>query len=117
MATIGTGGRFHRRAAFTLALLFTFALAAPALAESGKSAAAAACQDGGYVDWTDAAGNAFRTTGACVSYVAHGGTLVPVVVDPGESIPPCRTARQGPPGSRPRSQDPDWNRIAPSTSS
>jgi len=82
MATIGTGGRFRRRAAFTLALLFTFALAAPALAESGNSAAAAACQDGGYVDWTDATGNAFRNTGACVSYVAHGGTLVPVVVDP-----------------------------------
>ena len=82
MATIGTGGRFHRTAAFTLALLFTLAIAAPALAKSGNSAAAAACQDGGYVDWTDAAGNAFRNTGACVSYAAHGGTLVPVVVDP-----------------------------------
>ena len=82
MATIGTGGRFHRTAAFALALLFTLAIAAPALAKSGNSAAAAACQDGGYVDWTDAAGNAFRNTGACVSYAAHGGTLVPVVVDP-----------------------------------
>ena len=82
MPSIGSGGRFHRTAAFTLALLFTLAIAAPALAESGNSAAAAACLDGGYVDWTDAAGNAFRNTGACVSYAAHGGTLVPVVVDP-----------------------------------
>ena len=82
MATIGTGGRIHRTAAFALAVLFTLALAAPALAKSGNSAAAAACQDGGYVDWTDAAGHDFRNTGACVSYAAHGGTLVPVVVDP-----------------------------------
>ena len=82
MATIGTGGRFHRTAAFTLALLFTLGISAPVLAGSGNSAAAAACQGGGYVDWTDAAGNAFRNTGACVSYAAHGGTLVPIVVDP-----------------------------------
>ena len=28
------------------------------------------------------AGNAFRNSGDCVSYAAHGGTLTPVVVDP-----------------------------------
>ena len=28
------------------------------------------------------AGNAFRNSGECVSYAAHGGTLMPVVVDP-----------------------------------
>ena len=82
MVTIDTGGRFIGRQRSALALLFTLAIAAPALAKSGNSAAAAACQDGGYVDWTDAAGNAFRNTGACVSYAAHGGTLVPVVDDP-----------------------------------
>jgi hypothetical protein len=82
MATIGIGGRIRRTTGIALALLFTAAFAAPALAESGNSEAAAACQDGGYVDWTDAAGNAFRNTGACVSYAAHGGALVPVVVDP-----------------------------------
>ena len=82
MATIGIGGRIRRTTGIALALLFTAAFAAPALAESGNSEAAAACQDGGYVDWTDAAGNAFRNTGACASYAAHGGALVPVVVDP-----------------------------------
>ena len=83
MATIETGGRVHRTAAFALALLFTLGhRRARRWRSRGNSAAAAACQDGGYVDWTDAAGNAFRNTGACVSYAAHGGTLVPVVVDP-----------------------------------
>jgi hypothetical protein len=82
MATKGAGGRFRRMAAIAVALVATSAIAAPALAKSDSSEAAAACQDGGYADWTDAAGNAFGNTGACVSYAAHGGTLVPVVVDP-----------------------------------
>jgi hypothetical protein len=34
--------------------------------------------EGGYLDWTRADGTLFRNTGACVSYVAHGGTLSPV---------------------------------------
>jgi hypothetical protein len=82
MPIIGTGGRFHRAVAIGLAIATTLLVAAPALGMSGTSGAAAACQNGGYVDWTDAAGNGFRNTGACVSYAAHGGTLVPVVVDP-----------------------------------
>ena len=83
MATIGIGGRVRRAAALALALLVTLAIAAPALAKSGGNAeAAAACQEGGYLEWTDSAGNAFRNSGECVSYAAHGGTLTPVVVDP-----------------------------------
>ena len=83
MATIEIGGRVRRPAALALALLVTLAMAAPALAKSGGNAeAAAACQDGGYLEWTDSAGNAFRNSGECVSYAAHGGTLTPVVVDP-----------------------------------
>jgi hypothetical protein len=71
----------RRTVSITLALLSTLALAAPALAKpGGNSAAAAACEDGGFVNWTDESGNAFRNEGACVSYAAHGGTLVPVVV-------------------------------------
>jgi hypothetical protein len=66
-----------------LAVIGTLALAAPAVAQPGGNAdASAACEDGGYVNWTDAAGNAFRNAGACVSYAAHGGTLVAVVVSP-----------------------------------
>lgn len=83
MAMIGTGGRFRRTAAMPLALLVTLAIAAPALARTGGNAeAAAACQEGGYLEWTDSAGNAFRSGGDCASYAAHGGTLLPVVVDP-----------------------------------
>jgi hypothetical protein len=83
MATIGSGGLFRRTAAITLALLATLAFAAPTLAKPGGNAAAsAACENDGYLDWTDVDGNAFRNAGACVRYAAHGGTLVPVVVDP-----------------------------------
>jgi len=82
MPSIGSGGRFHRTAAIALAVVSTLVIAAPALAKSGNSAAAAACQNGGYLDWTDVAHTPFRNTGACVSYAAHGGTLIAVVVEP-----------------------------------
>ena len=73
----------RRTAAIVLALLSIVILAAPALAApGGNSAAAAACENGGYVNFTDTAGNTFRNVGACVSYAAHGGTLVPVAVGP-----------------------------------
>jgi hypothetical protein len=49
MATIGTG-TLPSEGSIHLALLCTLAIAAPALAKSGNSCAAAACQDGGYVD-------------------------------------------------------------------
>jgi hypothetical protein len=48
----------------------------------GNAAAADACRNGGYVNWTDAAGNAFNNQGDCVSYVARGGVLVPVAAGP-----------------------------------
>jgi hypothetical protein len=87
MTTVANERPWRSAAATALALMVSLALAAPALAKPGGNAggnsdAAAACEDGGYSDWTDAAGNAFRNEGACVSYAAHGGTLVPVVVDP-----------------------------------
>lgn len=83
MSTIGHARFFPRTAAIALAVLATLAIAAPVLAKpGGNSFASAACADRGYLDWTDAAGNAFRNAGACVSYAAHGGTLVPLVVDP-----------------------------------
>ena len=74
----------HRASAIALGLIATFALTAPALAkpgnEGGNSDAAAACDGAGYLDWTDAAGAPFRNEGACASYAARGGTLVPVPV-------------------------------------
>lgn len=44
---------------------------------SGQSLTAKTCQHGGYADVTRADGSSFRNTGACVSYVANGGTLIP----------------------------------------
>ncbi len=73
----------RRTAAIVLAMLSIVMFAAPALAApGGNSAASAACENGGYVNFTDTSGNAFRNEGACVSYAAHGGTLVPVAVAP-----------------------------------
>jgi len=42
----------------------------------GNSAGAKACQKKGYLNWVRSDGSAFRNTGACVSYAAHGGRLV-----------------------------------------
>jgi hypothetical protein len=87
MSTVRSGRGFRRGTAIALALVSTMILAAPSLAKSGgnaggNSAASAACEDGGYQSWTDAAGNAFRNAGACVSYAAHGNPLVPVAPAP-----------------------------------
>jgi hypothetical protein len=54
--------------------------ALPALAGGGNSDAAHACQKDGYLNYTRADGTPFKNTGDCVSYVAHGGVLKPVVV-------------------------------------
>ena len=87
MFSLANGRRFPGAVAIALALITTLALAAPVLARPGGNAggnsdAAAACENGGYVDWTDSAGNGFRNEGDCVSYAARGGTLVPVEVSP-----------------------------------
>ena len=87
MSTIRSGRGFRRGTAIALALVSIMILAAPALAKSGgnaggNSAASAACENGGYRHWTDAAGNPFRNAGACTSYAAHGNALVPVAPVP-----------------------------------
>ena len=54
-------------------------LAAPvAAAPGGNAANAAKCEEGGYLDYTDAQGNPFKNEGQCTSYAARGGQLVPV---------------------------------------
>lgn len=45
-------------------------------AAGGNSAAAHACQQGGYLNLFRTDGTGFRNTGECVSYAAHGGVLV-----------------------------------------
>ncbi len=80
MSSASNTRAMHPMAAIAVALLATIAIALP-VAAGGNAAASAACEGAGYLAWTDAEGDAFRNTGACVSYAARGGTLVPVVVD------------------------------------
>jgi len=83
MSTVSSGRGRRPGAAIALALISTVVMTAPLLAKTGGNAAAsAACRGGGYVTWTDAGGNSFRNAGACVSYAAHGGRLVPVATGP-----------------------------------
>jgi hypothetical protein len=64
-----------------------FGMGTPAdAATGGNSANAAKCEEGGYLDYTDAQGNAFKNAGQCTSYAARGGQLVPVPTGPDISI-------------------------------
>jgi hypothetical protein len=54
-------------------------LAGPvAAAPGGNAANAAKCEEGGYLDYTDAQRTPFKNEGQCTSYAAKGGQLVPV---------------------------------------
>jgi hypothetical protein len=58
-------------------------LAGPvAAAPGGNAANAHKCEEGGYLDYTDAQGNPFKNEGKCTSYAARGGQLVPVPTGP-----------------------------------
>src|SRR5215207_72190 len=62
-------------------------LAGPvAAAPAGNAANAAKCEEGGYLDYTDANGDPFKNEGQCTSYAARGGQLVPVPTTPDISI-------------------------------
>jgi len=52
------------------------------LAQNGNSAAAHACQRGGYAGLIGTGGETFANTGECVSYAAHGGTFATGIVIP-----------------------------------
>jgi len=53
-----------------------------ALAGGGNSAAAHACQKGGYLGLVGSGGETFRNTGECVSFAAHGGTFATGIIVP-----------------------------------
>lgn len=58
-----------------------------ALAESGNSAAAHACQKGGYSGLVGTGGETFKNAGQCTSYVAHGGSFATGIIIPaGQSL-------------------------------
>jgi hypothetical protein len=62
----------------TAACAAVLVIAAPGVALASSSSAAAACGDGGYVNFVRDNGSPFKDIGACVSYSARGGTLMPV---------------------------------------
>ena len=68
----------------TLAAMMAAAMALSGVAAwaapGGNAANAAKCEEGGYLDYTDAQGNPFKNEGQCTSYAARGGQLVPVPV-------------------------------------
>ena len=45
-------------------------------AADGNATNAQLCEEGGYLDYTDADGTAFKNEGHCTRYAAQGGTLV-----------------------------------------
>lgn len=71
--------KFSRATALFAALAALAAVTltpAPAdAAGGGNSAAAKACQNGGYVNYKTSEGARFANEGACVSYAARGGSL------------------------------------------
>jgi hypothetical protein len=73
--------RLRRTAAIVLAMLSILALAAPVAAKpgSGNSTGSAACENGGYLNWTRDSGTAFKNEGDCAKYTARGGVLLPMV--------------------------------------
>ena len=79
-------GYLAQRFLFIAMISFMALAAVPSGASANNSEAAKACQQDGYLDWTDADGNPFRNAGACASYVARGGTIVPVHVGPSPYI-------------------------------
>jgi hypothetical protein len=58
-----------------------FAVVAYAAA-GGNAANAHKCEEGGYLDYTDAKRDPFKNEGQCTRYAARGGQLVPVPTGP-----------------------------------
>lgn len=66
-----------RLAAIVALIAGALTLGTAASAADGNSAAAHACQQGGYATYTRADGTTFANQDQCVSYAARGGQLVP----------------------------------------
>jgi hypothetical protein len=65
-----------------VAALLCMATSTVALAKGGNSAAAKACQKGGYLGLVGTGGETFRNTGGCVSFAAHGGKFATGIIVP-----------------------------------
>lgn len=92
---VGLTLRIGAAAVFGVLLLGTTAVAAqarPAAPGPGNSAAAHACQNGGWQSLVTAAGATFASQDECVAYAAQGGVLKPkptatFVLDIGTCVP------------------------------
>lgn len=71
-------GRARRQVLVALTIIGVVALSPSVAGAQGNSEAAHACQQGGYLNYTDADGTLFKNAGQCTRYVAQGGTLVPI---------------------------------------
>ena len=65
-----------------LAASLSMMTATAALANGGNSAAAHACQQGGYLALVGEGGETFKNTGDCVSFAAHGGKFATGIIVP-----------------------------------
>jgi len=65
-----------------LAASLSMLTATAALANGGNSAAAHACQQGGYLALVGEGGETFKNTGDCVSFAAHGGKFATGIIVP-----------------------------------
>lgn len=68
-----------------LAAVLSTATATASLAQGGNSAAAHACQKGGYLALVGAGGETFANVGECVSFAARGGTFATGIIVPAGS--------------------------------
>jgi hypothetical protein len=78
----GGVGALTAAAALPVLAIGGTASAAPA----GNSAAAHACQQGGYANLQGTNGALFSNVDECVSYAAHGGILQPIAQSPSVSL-------------------------------
>jgi hypothetical protein len=78
----GVVGALAATAAFPVLAVNGTASAAP----GGNSAAAHACQKGGFATLRGTDGTLFNNVGECVSYAAHGGTLEAIITTGPPSI-------------------------------
>lgn len=65
-----------------LAAMLSMAMATTVAAGGGNSAAAHACQKGGYNALVGSGGETFANTGECVSFAARGGTFATGIIVP-----------------------------------
>lgn len=86
ISTHGNRRQFIMVAIVSMLALLVLATPGAGAAPGGNAGASAACENGGYLSYTDANGKAFKNEGQCAKYAAKGGTLVRIPVSIPASI-------------------------------